>query len=115
MRPSIVAVLTTLMLSVAAAADARQDSPVPVSTQATASKNPPRSQGGLGVLIGVPVGDFGDNVAGAGGITGHFSIGLGHSPISLGVEASYLNYGGQDRMLPVGGLPDLTVGVNTSN
>jgi hypothetical protein len=118
MRPSIVAVLATLMLSVAAAADARQDTPAAGSTQATASneqKKPLRIHSGIGGIIGAPVGDFHDNVQIAGGVTGHFGISLGDSPISLGVEASYLAYGGEDRMLPVGGLPDLTVRVSTSN
>jgi len=118
MKPSTVAVFTTLLLSVGAAADARQDSPAAGSAQETASrdqKKPARIHGGIGVIIGVPVGDFQDNILIAGGITGHFGFRLGESPLSLGVEASYLNYGSEDRMLPVGGLPDLTVGVDTSN
>ena len=118
MRASTVVVLTALMLSVAATADARQDSPAAGSAQETASrdqKKPARIHGGIGVIIGVPVGDFQDNILIAGGITGHFGFSLGESPLSLGVEASYLNYGSEDRMLPVGGLPDLTVGVDTSN
>lgn len=118
MRASTVVVLTALMLGVAATADARQDSPAAGSAQETASrdqKKPARIHGGIGVIVGVPVGDFQDNILIAGGITGHFGFRLGESPLSLGVEASYLNYGSEDRMLPVGGLPDLTVGVDTSN
>jgi len=118
MRASTVVVLTALMLSVAATADARQDSPAAGSAQPTAykeRKKPLRIVGGIGGIIGAPVGEFHDNVQIAGGVTGHFGISLGDSPISLGVEASYLTYGGEDRMLPVGGLPDLTVSVSTSN
>ena len=117
MKPSTVAVFTTLLLSVGAAADARQDSPAAGSAQETVrdQNKPGRIHGGIGVIIGVPVGDFQDNILIAGGISGHFGFRLGESPLSLGVEASYLNYGNEDRMLPVGGLPDLTVGVDTSN
>ena len=100
------------------AAAARQDSPAPGSAQPTdykEQKKPLRIHGGIGGIIGPPVGDFHDNVQIAGGVSGHFGISLGDSPISLGVEASYLTYGGEDRMLPVGGLSDLTVRVSTSN
>jgi hypothetical protein len=118
MRPLPVALFTALLLTIAAAAYARQEDPAPAPAQSTSSaeeQKPPRAQAGIGGMIAVPLGDFRDSVEIAGGITGHFGIGLGDSPISLGVEATYLTYGNEDRKLPVGGLPDLTVGVSTSN
>ena len=117
MKPLNVAAITTLLLGLAATAHARQDaSPDPSQTAAPADQEkPPRGQVGLGGLIAVPVGDFHDNVEIAGGITGSFGIGVGESPVSLGLELTYVTYGGEDRSLPVGGLSDLTVGVNTSN
>jgi hypothetical protein len=69
----------------------------------------------LGLIIGVPVGEFADNVEVAGGLSGYLDVGLRRGPISLGGEATYLWYGEQTRDVPLSGIPDLSVHVTTSN
>lgn len=119
MKPLHVAVVAaTLLLGLGATAQARQESAAPTPAQPAAAadqEKPPLGQFGLGGVIAVPVGDFHDNVEIAGGIAGSFGVGLGDSPVSLGLELTYVTYGGEDRNLPVGGLSNLRVGVNTSN
>jgi hypothetical protein len=70
---------------------------------------------GMGLMLGVPVGDFRENVQFAAGMTGHLDFGLGGSPVSVGAEGTYLWYGDQSRNVPLVGLPELAVGVNTAN
>ncbi len=73
-------------------------------------------QGGAGILAGVPVGDFGRNVEGAGGLTGHLGVGIGDTALSLGGEASLLWYGEESRKVPLSlTIPDALVTVNTNN
>jgi len=119
MRPLLtLTTLTALIAGVAGAADARQENAtaIPPQTAAAADQEPPpRGQFGLSGVIAAPLGDFHDNVEVAGGITGSFGVGVGASPVSLGLELTYVTYGGESRNLPVGGLSDLTVGVDTSN
>jgi hypothetical protein len=76
---------------------------------------PRRWQGGLGLALGVPVGDFSGNVDIAAGVTGQFDYGLGDSPFSLGAEGTVLFYGNESRRVPLVGFPDLSVRVETSN
>jgi hypothetical protein len=118
MRPLHIAVLTALLMGIAGTTYARQGESAPAAGQGAvpaADEQPPRAQAGVAGIIGIPLGKFHDNVEISGGISGSVGIGLADGPISLGAEATYLTYGGENRNLPVGGLPDLTVGVNTSN
>jgi len=78
-----------------------------------------RFQGGVGVPIGVPVGDFGKNVDLAGGISGYFDVGLGKGVVSVGGEVAYLSYGQESREVDLSvlipDLPGVTATVNTDN
>jgi hypothetical protein len=112
--------LTCLLSVPVAAAAGGQEPTSPAPAQAPpvgASDAPARPliQAGLGLMMGVPVGDFHENVEFSAGLSGHFDFALGHSPISLGVEGTYLWYGSESRDVPLVGMPDLAVGVNTSN
>jgi hypothetical protein len=106
-------------LSVAAASGAQEptsaslDHAPPVTIQAAPER--PLIQFGLGLMMGAPVGDFRDSVKFSAGLTGHLDFGLGGSPISIGAEGTYLWYGSESRNVPLVGLPDLAVGVDTSN
>lgn len=75
----------------------------------------PLIQAGIGLVMGVPIGDFQDNVDFSAGLGGHLDFGIGESPVSIGAEASYLWYGSASRDVPLVGLPDLAVRVDTSN
>ena len=66
-------------------------------------------------MMGVPVGEFANNIDFGVGISAQFDFGLGDSPVSLGVESTYLWYGGESRDVPLVGLPGLTAEVSTSN
>ena len=85
----------------------------PATTQAEAER--PIFQLGLGLMMGVPVGDFHENVAFSVGLTGHLDFGLGRSPISVGIEGTYLWYGDESRHVPLVGIPGLAVKVDTTN
>ena len=87
----------------------------PSSTAANQAAQRPLFQGGLGGMLGIPIGDFADNVNLTGGLSGHFDFALGPSPFSAGAEATYLWYGSETRDVPLSGIPDLTVPVETSN
>jgi hypothetical protein len=88
--------------------------PPQASTQAPEA-SPPLAQFGFGLMIGIPVGEFSENVNVAAGISGHLDFALGRSPISVGVESSVLWYGEESRDVPLQGIPDLAVEVTTSN
>jgi hypothetical protein len=94
----------------AASAAVSQPPPAPVPPS-----GPRRWQGGLGLALGVPVGDFSENVDIAAGVTGQFDYGLGDSLFSLGAEGTILFYGSDSRHVPLVGFPDLSVRVETSN
>lgn len=122
MRASrLLPLMLTCLLSVPVAAAAGGQEPTPsdpaqappVSAQDAPER--PLVQGGLGLMMGVPVGEFHENVEFSAGISGHVDFGLGRSPISLGVEATYLWYGSESRDVPLVGMPGLAVGVDTSN
>jgi hypothetical protein len=87
--------------------------PPPPAVSQAASR--PLFQGGVGGMLGIPIGDFADNVNLTGGVSGHFDFALGPSPFSAGAEATYLWYGSETRDVPLSGIPDLTVPVETSN
>jgi hypothetical protein len=72
-------------------------------------------QAGLGLMMGVAVGDFRENVQFSAGLTGHVDFGLGGGPVSIGAEGTYLWYGSESRDVPLVGIPNLAVGVGTSN
>jgi hypothetical protein len=121
-KPRHLLPLIALLVSVPAAALAGgQEPPAPDPVPALAGQaqeqpsKPSRFQGGLGMMIGVPVGDFGDNVEIAAGISIKFDVGLGGSPLSAGVELTYLSYGSESLDVPLVGMPELSVDVNTSN
>lgn len=113
-----VPLLLALALALAApSAAAGQDALAAAAVQpAPASPAGPRRwQGGLGLALGVPVGDFSENVDLAAGVTGQFDYGLGRSLFSLGAEGTILFYGSESRQVPLVGFPDLSVRVETSN
>lgn len=86
----------------------------PVPTPAPPS-SPRRWQGGFGLALGVPIGDFSENVDIAAGVAGQFDYGLGDTPFSLGAEGTVVFYGSESRRVPLVGFPDLSVRVETSN
>ena len=61
----------------------------PTSTAANQAAQRPLFQGGLGGMLGIPIGDLADNVNLTGGLSGHFDFALGPSPFSAGAEATY--------------------------
>ena len=113
--------IVAFLIAVPIAAAGGQDTPAP----GAAPTPPPPTQGvpapgpvfqaGLGLMMGVPVGEFADNVDFAAGISGQFDVGVGASPVSIGLEGTYLWYGGESRDVPLVGLPGLTARVETSN
>ena len=75
-----------------------------------------RTQIGIGVLGGVPLGEFENSIDSAGGVSGHVGVGLGESVVSLGGEVGFLWYGGESRTVPLSTtIPDALVNVNTNN
>jgi hypothetical protein len=112
----LLAVLAWLLLATEAAAGQGGGSGTPPSsTTASQTTQRPLFQGGVGAMLGIPIGDFADNVNLTGGVSGHFDFAFGPSPLSAGAEASYLWYGSETRDVPLSGIPDLTVPVETSN
>jgi hypothetical protein len=112
-----VPLLVSLSISTASAAQEQaaplRDLARPVTFQAPPER--PLMQLGLGLMMGAPVGDFRDNVTFSAGLTGYLDFGLGDSPISIGAEGTYLWYGSESHNVPLVGLPDVAVGVDTSN
>lgn len=89
--------------------------PALAQAQQESAQPRPLIQFGGGGTIGVPIGDFSDNVDIAGGLYGHVGFGIGESPFSVGVEGTLLFYGTESRDIPLVGFPNLTVPVRTSN
>jgi hypothetical protein len=89
------------------------------SAQAHGGLREVRSWGefGFGVVGGVPVGPFGDFVNGAGGVDANFAVHLDRrGAVSLRIDGSYLQYGGEDRALPLAGSGGLlAVDMNTTS
>ena len=120
MKPHRLLPLIAFLISVPAVAGGQEPpAPGPVPAQPGQAQDeapkPPRFQGGVGMMIGVPVGDFGDNVEVAAGVSIKFDVGLGRSPLSVGTEVTYLSYGSESLDVPLVGMPELSVGVETSN
>ena len=94
-----------------------QTLPVPGSAESQESgQAPPRLQLGIGALVGLPKGEFSDNVESSGGLSGHMGYRLGETPVSLGVEVGFLWYGNESRKVPFSlTIPDVLVDVNTNN
>jgi hypothetical protein len=65
----------------------------------------------------IPQGDFKQNVRNNGyGISGNFLVGLGKSPLLVGVDAGFAKYGHESRRAILSGsIPDITVDVDTDN
>jgi hypothetical protein len=82
-------------------------------------QKPERVQVSLGFPVGVPVGDFGRNVANAGGVSAQLDASLGRSIVSVGGEVSCLWYGTESRDVDLGpAIPELAgtvVSVTTDN
>ncbi|HDL19501.1 MAG TPA: hypothetical protein ENH29_10635 [Bacteroidetes bacterium] len=74
-------------------------------------------QGGLNLMLGVPQGEFSDNVDNPGfGIGGMFGVSIPHSPLMVGGDLGFLIYGSETRKEPFSTtIPDVTVNVETSN
>jgi hypothetical protein len=87
-------VLVTLALLCAAPPMALgQELPIQeLPSGAPATPGPPESrplaQAGFGLAMGVPVGDFGENVDFSVGVNGHLGFGLRGGPIIVGVEGT---------------------------
>jgi hypothetical protein len=73
--------------------------------------------GGLHFAAGFPQGDFKDQLdRNAYGISGQIFYSPQKSPLALGLELSYMNYGNEKRREPFSTtIPDVTVEVSTSN
>jgi len=85
----------------------------PASSQ---SAREPIAQGGFGILIGAPVGDFAENVEAAGGFSAHLDVALRQSIFSVGGEIAYLTYGSTSRDAPLSPtIPEIVVTVNTNH
>jgi hypothetical protein len=94
--------------------------PPAVAQPPTAVPRQPSSlQASVGLLVGVPVGEFGGHVDSAGGITGQLDVGSSRSIVSVGGEASYLLYGTESRQIDLGAaipeLPGTAVTLTTDN
>lgn len=74
-------------------------------------------QGGIQFVVGLPQGEFKDNVNRNGyGISGQFGYAPVRAPFMVGLELSYLNYGSERRAEPFSTtIPDVTVDVENSN
>ncbi|RPI25832.1 MAG: hypothetical protein EHM61_13340 [Acidobacteria bacterium] len=72
---------------------------------------------GADFIIGLPQNQFRDNINEEGyGASGHFGYFLGDSPIMIGVDAGFLNYGTMKRWEPFSDeIPEVTVRVQTTN
>jgi hypothetical protein len=117
--PRLLPVIAILISLPAVAGGQEPAAPDPVPAQASQApeepSRPPRFQGGLGMMIAVPVGEFHDNVEIAAGLSFKFDVGLGRSPVSVGTELTYLWYGSESLDVPLVGMPELSVEVNRSN
>lgn len=74
-------------------------------------------QFGLDVTTVIPTGDFSKNVTNNGyGVGGQFLVGLGRSPLLLGVDAAFATYGSDEHRESISEtIPELRVKVRTNN
>lgn len=67
-------------------------------------------------LGGVPVGDFGDRVGTSPGLGLDFTGRIGRTPVAVGAELGYLQYGKETRRLSLTpAVPEVLTDVNTTN
>lgn len=102
----VLAVLLIMLLCGASRATAQDDTERAV-----------RPQGSLSFLLGVPQGEFRDNVDNLGfGVDVFGGLGIGASPVVLGLDVGFLIYGRERRSEPFSNtIPDVTVDVETTN
>ncbi len=102
--------------------------PVPATAPASAGQPAPPAPPGAGPaafrrfrfaarpLGGIPVGDFGDRVGTSPGLGLDFTSRIGRSPVAVGAELGYLQYGKETRRLSfVPAVPEVLTDVNTTN
>jgi len=71
---------------------------------------------GADFMIGLPQNEFRDKIRGEGyGFSGHFGRFIGDSPIMIGADIGYLNYGTEERWEPIPTIPGAAVLVRTRN
>lgn len=90
----------------------------PLNGYAQSEGSSPRGQGSLKFLVGVPVGEFADNVDQAGfGANVYAGAMLGTSPFQVGLDVSFLVYGRSRRTVPFSSTvgPAVEVDVVTTN
>jgi hypothetical protein len=74
----------------------------------------PWGMGGLGLVVGLPVGQFGSFVNVAGGVGGTFAVNLdARGAVALRFDGAYLQYGNENRPVSLSGTGGL-VGLNMS-
>ena len=87
--------------------------PAPPGAGATASR---RFRFAARPLGGVPIGDFGDRVGTSPGLGLDFTSRIGRTPIAVGAELGYLQYGKETWRMPLTpAVPDVLSDVNTTN
>ena len=102
--------------------------PVPGTAPPTAGQPAPPAPPGAGPtafrrfrfaarpLGGVPIGDFGDRVGTSPGLGLDFTSHIGRTPVAVGAELGYLQYGKETWRLPLTpAVPDVLSDVNTTN
>ncbi|MCI0514460.1 hypothetical protein L0128_14690 [candidate division KSB1 bacterium] len=74
-------------------------------------------QVGLNFNVAIPQGEFKENVSSTGlGLTGHFGLRIGNSPLYAGVGMGFLVYGSDSRQEPFSpNIPEVRVQVTTTN
>lgn len=89
----------------------------PTSVQAQNASGAVRPQGSISFLVGVPQGEFRDNVSNPGfGLDVFGGLGFGRSPVVIGLDVGFLIYGRERRSEPFSNtIPDVTVEVETTN
>ncbi|HXK60011.1 MAG TPA: outer membrane beta-barrel protein [Acidobacteriota bacterium] len=72
---------------------------------------------GVDFIVALPQNEFRDNIDDEGyGVSGHFGYFIGESPLMVGVDFGYLNYGTSRRFVPLSpDIPEVTLRVETSN
>lgn len=113
----LVMVTTTTLHAIAQDPEpAEQPAEQPVVTEPIEDM-PSSVQAGLGVLLGFPVGHFGNNITNPGiGIGGYVGYRVPNSPLIVGLDVGYLIYGRESRRERFSlTIPDVTVDVITDN
>jgi hypothetical protein len=89
----------------------------PTSAQAQSASGAVRPQGSISFLVGVPQGEFRDNVSNPGfGLDVFGGLGFGRAPVVIGLDVGFLIYGRERRSEPFSNtIPDVTVEVETTN